>query len=154
MLDHVEGLSLAFTSAARKDGAAASRQPPSADASRLGPDWRTRIPAAVTTLAAARCDASAWEGMTCVGGDELPGDVAGLAALDELVLHGWDIARASGQPYECDEPSVEAAHEWVQRFAAPEMAPQREGLFGPIVLVPDDAPLLDRVLRLSGRDPN
>jgi hypothetical protein len=30
----------------------------------------------------------------------------------------------------------------------------REGLFGPVVDVRDDAPRLDRVLGLSGRDPS
>ncbi len=30
----------------------------------------------------------------------------------------------------------------------------REGLFGPVVDVPADAPLLDRVIGLSGRDPS
>jgi hypothetical protein len=29
----------------------------------------------------------------------------------------------------------------------------RDGLFGPVVEVPDDAPLLDRVIGLTGRDP-
>jgi hypothetical protein len=37
---HVDGLCLAFTAAAAEDQAVGS-QPPSADGSRLGPDWRT-----------------------------------------------------------------------------------------------------------------
>ena len=36
-------------------------------------------------------------GTTKAGGLELPGEVAGLVALDELVIHGWDVARSSGQ---------------------------------------------------------
>src|ERR1700732_2990874 len=41
LLDHVDGLCLAFTAAAVKDGVAGS-QAPAADGSRLGPDWRMR----------------------------------------------------------------------------------------------------------------
>ena len=44
LLDHLDGLCLAFTAAAAKDGAAGS-QAPSADGSRLGPDWRIAYPA-------------------------------------------------------------------------------------------------------------
>jgi hypothetical protein len=44
MLEHVDGLSLAFTAAATKVPLPGGSQPPSADASRLGSDWRTRIP--------------------------------------------------------------------------------------------------------------
>jgi hypothetical protein len=40
------------------------------------------------------------------------------------------------------------------QFAIPGQEAAREGLFGPLVNVPDDAPLLDRVLGLTGRDPN
>src|ERR1700683_1808023 len=43
LLDHVGGLCLAFTGAAAKDPATGS-QAPSADGSRLDPDWRTRLP--------------------------------------------------------------------------------------------------------------
>jgi hypothetical protein len=63
------------------------------------------------------------------------------------------VARASGQPYEVDQPSLEAVHGFVAQFAAPEQAAIREGLFGPVVEVSDDAPLLDRVIGLTGRDP-
>ena len=154
LLDHVGGLARAFTSAARKEDLPAEQQQPSADASKLGDDWRDRIPAAVNELAEAWRDPGAWTGMTQAGGREMPGEVAGVVALDELVLHGWDIARAGGQPYECDEQSLEGVHQFVQQFSTPETADQREGLFGPVVPVADDAPLLDRVLGLSGRHPN
>jgi hypothetical protein len=30
----------------------------------------------------------------------MPAQVAGLVTLDELVIHGWDVARACGQPYD------------------------------------------------------
>ncbi|MGQ0775367.1 MAG: hypothetical protein ACT4NY_13245 [Pseudonocardiales bacterium] len=81
------------------------------------------------------------------------GEVAGLVVLDELVIHGWDLARASGQVYDCDPTSLDAVHSFVAQFSGPGHEAQREGLFGPVVEVPDDAPLLDRVIAFSGRDP-
>ncbi|CAN5575658.1 TIGR03086 family metal-binding protein [soil metagenome] len=154
LLDHVSGLTLAFTGAARKDSGEATSSPPSADASRLGDDWRTRIPRDLAALADAWRDPEAWEGMTKAGGTDLPGGVAGLVTLDELVVHGWDVARASGQPYDCDERSLEAAQGFVSQFAGPGKEAERRGLFGPEVEVPPDAPLLDRVIGLTGRDPS
>ena len=154
LIDHVGGLTLAFTAAAEKAGGEMGDMQPSADASRLGDDWRERISGDLPKLAEAWREPAAWEGMTKAGGQDLPGEVAGLVALDELVIHGWDVARASGQHYEPDQVSLEACHRFVDQFSGPEHADQREGLFGPIVEVPDDAPLLDRVIGLSGRDPN
>jgi uncharacterized protein (TIGR03086 family) len=153
LVEHVGGLTVAFTGAARKDTGDATSQSPSGDASRLGDDWRTQIPRDLAALAEAWRDPQAWTGRTQAGGVELPGEVAGLVALDELVIHGWDVARASGQSYEVDQPSLEAVHGFVAQFAAPEQAAIREGLFGPVVEVSDDAPLLDRVIGLTGRDP-
>jgi uncharacterized protein (TIGR03083 family) len=40
LIDHVGGLALAFTGAAKKDSAKYGDQTPSGDASRLGADWR------------------------------------------------------------------------------------------------------------------
>ena len=91
--------------------------------------------------------------MTQAGGIELPGDQAGIVALDELVVHGWDVARASGQEYDCDPALLQVVHDFVAQFSGPGMEEQRAGLFGPEVVVPDDAPLLDRVVGLAGRDP-
>ena len=151
LLDHVGGLSLAFTAAATKDVDEIGGQAPSADASRLGDDWRTRIPADLATLAEAWRDPAAWTGMTKAGGVDLPGEVAGLVALNEVVIHGWDVARASGQPYDPDPAALEACHAFVAQFSGPDA--DRGGMFGPVVEVPADAPLLERVIGLSGRDP-
>ena len=153
LVDHVGGLALAFTAAATKATDDASSQGPSGDATRLGDDWRTRIPRDLAALAEAWRDPAAWSGTTQAGGVELPGEVAGLVALDELVVHGWDVARASGHPYECDPQSLEAVHGFVAQFSGPGQEEARAGLFGPVVEVSEDAPLLDRVIGLTGRDP-
>jgi uncharacterized protein (TIGR03086 family) len=153
LVDHVGGLSLAFTGAATKETGAATAQGGSGDASRLGADWRVRIPRDLAGLAAAWSDPTAWTGMTRAGGVELPGAVAGVVALDELILHGWDIARASGQAYEPDPAALEAVHGFLAQLATPEQAGMRDAIFGPVVPVPDGAPLLDQVLALAGRDP-
>ena len=153
LVEHVGGAASAFTGAAVKDLGDATSQGPSGDASRLTDDWRSRIPRDLAGLAEAWRDPAAWTGMTKAGGVDLPGEVAGLVALDEVVVHGWDVARATGQPYECDTPSVEAVHGFVAQFSEPGMEEARAGLFGPVVEVPDAAPLLDRVIGLTGRDP-
>jgi uncharacterized protein (TIGR03086 family) len=152
LIDHVGGFALAFTAAATKSFGELGSRGPAADAANLGPDWRTRIPKDLAALAEAWRDPSAWTGMTKAGGLDLPGDVVGAIAVDELVVHGWDIARASGQPYDAEPELVEAATAFVKPIAESGEAP-REGLFGPPVPVPADAPPLDRLIGMTGRDP-
>ena len=77
LLDHIDGLSMAFSAAARKVSLPASGQGPSIDAAHLGPDWRTRIPGRLKDLAAAWRDEAALEGVTQAGGQDLPGELAG-----------------------------------------------------------------------------
>ncbi|HEV3266252.1 MAG TPA: TIGR03086 family metal-binding protein [Acidimicrobiales bacterium] len=151
LVDHVGGLSLAFTAAATKAVGGNGAEGPSGQASRLGHDWRTRIPRDLMGLAEAWRDPAAWTGFTQAGGVDLPGEIAGLVALDELVIHGWDVARASGQDYECDRSTLEAVYEFVAPMSAPGQEARR--IFGPVVEVPEDAPLLDRLIGLTGRNP-
>jgi uncharacterized protein (TIGR03086 family) len=155
LLDHVGGLAMAFTAAATKDVGpeAAGAQGPSGDASRLTGDWRGRIAADLDSLAEAWRDPEAYQGMTRAGGVDLPGEVAALVALDEVVVHGWDVARASGQPYRVDHGLLELVRQFVAQFSGPGNEEQRTGLFGPEVAVPADAPALDRVIGMTGRDP-
>lgn len=150
LLTHVLGLTAAFRDAAHKVGG--SKPPQAALSSGLDPDWRTKLPAHLDELVEAWREPDAWEGMTEAGGLQMPGDVAAAVALNELTIHGWDLARATGQAYEPDEASTAIVFELTRQTAqeGPEGTP---GLFGPPVPVPDDAPLFDRALGNAGRDP-
>ncbi|MCF6745851.1 TIGR03086 family protein [Blastococcus sp. KM273128] len=148
LLDHLLGLTLAFRLAAEKtpfDGG------PSADAAALAPDWRTLLPARLEALAAAWREPDARAGEAEVAGVRMPAAVMALVALDEVVVHGWDLAAATGQPYRPDPAAVEACTAFVGDRSDP--ADEPEGLFGPVVPVPDDAPALHRLLGRTGRDP-
>jgi uncharacterized protein (TIGR03086 family) len=146
LLDHIAGGLVAFHAAAVKKPLPGGA---SGDASNLAPDWRTRIPRDARALADAWDDPTAWTGRTAAGGVELPGEVAGIVALDELVLHGWDLARATDQPAGYDGPGLQAVDAMVTEFRARGI----DGLFGPEFAIADDAPLFERILGKTGRDP-
>ncbi|MGW2848473.1 TIGR03086 family metal-binding protein [Streptomyces sp. NPDC001274] len=151
LLAHVLGLCTAFRDAARKDLGPTTDTPPDAGLPVLPDDWRTVLPPLLDELVAAWRDPAARQGMTRAGGVDLPGEVALLVVLDELVIHGWDLARATGQEYTGDEASLRAALE----LLTPEEGGTRpETIFGPPVPVPAGGPLLDRTVAMSGRRPD
>jgi uncharacterized protein (TIGR03086 family) len=124
LLAHVMGLTVAFRDAAAKAGTPAQDAAPGRVA--LEDGWREQLPGRLLAMAAAWHAPQAWEGLTKVGGGTLPAAIAAQAGLNELVIHGWDLARGTGQP----------------------------GPFGPAVDVPPGASVLDRAVGLSGRDPH
>ena len=153
LIDHVGGLSLAFTAAATKTRLPDDQQAPQADGTKLDSDWRTQIPHRLDALADAWGEPNAWEGMTQAGPVQMPGQVAALVAINEVVVHGWDIAAATGQPYDVAPELVDAARTFVQ--ASVDQNPGgTPGLFGPPVAVAADATPADQLLGLTGRDPS
>jgi len=148
LLDHLVGLTLAFRMAADKERPEGG---PSARADQLPADWRTRLPMQLDGLVAAWQRPSAWDGMTEAGGVRMPASVMGVVALNEVLVHGWDLAVATGQPYRADPVSVQACLAMVGDRSDPRDEPT--GLFGPVVPVPDDAPPFDQLLGRTGRDP-
>jgi uncharacterized protein (TIGR03086 family) len=152
LIEHVGGMALAFAAAARKDFGPDTDRGPAGDAARLAPGWPQRIPRDLAALAAAWAEPGAWAGPTRIAGGEAPAEVVGLTAADELVVHGWDVARATGQPYEGDPAAVAAARQFLGMFASPDVPAGPEVPFGPARPAADDAPLLDQVLALAGRD--
>lgn len=80
---------------------------------------------------------------------------------DDLVLHGWDLARATGQDETMDPEDV--ARLWaitaaipaelMEKYRTPGAFGPGVEVYGPQVQVPEDAPLQDRLLGLIGRHP-
>jgi uncharacterized protein (TIGR03086 family) len=153
LIDHIGGLAVAFAAAARKEAGVNASQPSPGDAARLTDDWRTRIPRDLATLATAWQEPGAWTGTTQIAGDESPGEIVGLVAADELVVHGWDLARATGQPWRPEPEMLAAAESFLSMFASPDAPAGPEVAFGPSRDVPGEAPTLDRIVALAGRDP-
>ena len=153
LLDHVAFFADAFARKGRKEADdPTAGPPPKGEASHLPPDWRTSMPASLAALADAWSRPEAWEGSSQAGGFDLPAEVVGLIALEELVVHGWDLARATGQPFEPSAADLEASEQMLRQFTGGD-APSPDGPYGPARPVEDTASPLDRVIALSGRDP-
>jgi uncharacterized protein (TIGR03086 family) len=93
----------------------------------------------------------AWAGDRNVMGSATPAADIAAMLIAEMVLHGWDIAEATGQDYRCDDAVARNVLNTVE--AQGELFRQYQG-FAAIVPVPDDATAFDRALALSGRDPD
>ena len=73
-----------------------------------------------------------------------------VASLD-MVFHGWDLARATGQDATMDP--VEVARFWASGLTDSMDSLRAPGILGPEVPVPADASPQDRLLGLLGRNP-
>jgi uncharacterized protein (TIGR03086 family) len=151
LLGHLLGLSVAFRDAGRKRLGPTTDTSPEAAVPDIGPGWREELPKVLAELAEAWRDPAAWAGETRAGGVPLTGAEAGVVAVNELVVHGWDLARATDQPYAPDPAALRLSYGML--LAAADDPSRGGGIFGPVVPVPDDAPLLERAVGLSGRDP-
>lgn len=150
---HLLGLTVAFRDAARKVDGPTTNTPPEPVAGPLPHGWREELSHGLRELARAWAAPAAWAGMTRAGGIELPGEVCGLIALDEVLLHGWDLAVATGQDYRPTEAEAAAVLPIVTPDPDPEQAAaEREGMFAPPLPVPAGASTWEQVLALSGRD--
>ena len=106
----------------------------------------------IELLVAAWSVPEAWQGVTSMGGPhELPARMIGAMAVGEVVVHGWDLARATGQPVSWDGTLLEFLHDEVAKTA--ELGREMQA-YGAEVPVPRTAPVLDRMLALTGRDPH
>jgi len=144
LLDHIVDLTRAFTQAAQKltEAPGTATPVPLPSAAHLPAHWRSRLPVLLEDLATAWKDPCAWTGSAQSGGSTMPAAAVGTAAVAELTLHGWDLARATCQDFAADPRILEALIEFLsQRHEAPS------------ITLADEPTLLEQALMLSGRDP-
>jgi uncharacterized protein (TIGR03086 family) len=151
LLDHIVGFARGLAAAARKQADPDAPPPPLGSAANLDPGWRDALPGDLADLAAAWQEPGATEGTTRAGGATFPAEVVAGVALEELVVHGWDLARATGQPFDADEADLAVTEGFLAQFQSPD-APAG-GAYAPPVPADASASLLDRVIALSGRNP-
>jgi uncharacterized protein (TIGR03086 family) len=115
------------------------------------PGWADAYATQAAATAQVWSDPGAWAGETGITAQGLmPAPFVGGIMFGEWLLHGWDLAVATGQSPAVDKELATALYESVAIKA--ELARQHN-VFGPEVPVPASAPPFDRALGLSGRDP-
>ena len=81
---------------------------------------------------------------------EMSGGEFMFGAFMDNFVHGWDLAKATGQNADMSEGHAQVIH----GAFAPMMDGMRQGgAFGPEVSVPDDASALHKMLGMMGRQP-
>lgn len=92
----------------------------------------------------------ALEGSVHVTGGEEPAETYGWQMTTDLAVHGWDLAHGIGDRTRLSE---ELAAELLRRSEPVVGRGGIPGIFEPAVEVPSDAPALDRLVGLLGRQP-
>ncbi len=78
-------------------------------------------------------------------------DMVGRFGIGDIIVHTWDLARATGLDEQLDPDEVRRLYETME----PNDEMMRQGTaFGPKVPVPDDADEQTRLIAFTGRDPN
>jgi uncharacterized protein (TIGR03086 family) len=143
LLNHLFQVVVSFQALASREVADFSTTPDAIEG-----DWRGRFAEETGRLATAWSNPAALEGVS--PGMGMPQPIVGNMALLDLIVHGWDLAKATGQAYDPDPDAVAAVHP-----VAEQLAPQARsmGVFGAAADTGPDAGPFERLLALTGRKP-
>ena len=125
--------------------------PPAPGSPSLEGDWIGELTKDRDDLVAVWSDPASWQGTTTMTSSEIPASLVGTMTFCELVLHAWDLARGVGETVSWDDALLE---EVLEALGTLTPLGRQMGAFGPAVDVGPDAPLLDRVVAVAGRDPS
>jgi len=114
-------------------------------------DWPTILADRVAAVGAVWSSPTAWAGVVDLGGSSLPAEACGDMAFAEILLHGWDLAAATGQQLIVAAEIGTTLRRVIEETA--ELGRQMHA-YGEQVPVPPDASDFDHALGSSGRDPN
>ena len=114
------------------------------------PDFAADYAAQAARAVEAWSDPAAWQRDLGVMGSATPAADVAVLLIAELVLHGWDLATATGQRYQCDDAVAAVVLGTVRQQG--DLFRQYKG-FADAVEVPADASAYDKALAESGRNP-
>lgn len=143
LLNHLFHVTIGFRSLAAKENFDFASTP-----DYLTGDWRDRYEREAAQLVEAWSTPESLEGFS--PGMGFPQPLVAMMILLDLTVHPWDLARATGQPYEPDPAAVEALHALVEQLGP---NGREMKIFGEAVEVPAGASSFDRLLGAIGRDP-
>ena len=119
----------------------------------VGDDAAAAYVEAVAALREASSDPTALERAVQLPIGTVPGQVALNLALLDTVVHGWDLARATGQEASVPDGLAEATLGFATAAIGDEV--RGPGMpFGPRVEIDSDAPAIDRLVAFLGRQPD
>jgi len=147
LVNHVVGGTTFFATVA-ETGAPAGGEP----TDHTGGDYLAEFDAGATRAVTAFRKPGTMERTMTLPFGELPGErFVWIAAIDTFT-HGWDLARATGQPTDL-APGVAERLLAVAKMSLPDAmrGPDGQAPFGPAVVVADDAPAADRLAGFMGR---
>jgi uncharacterized protein (TIGR03086 family) len=84
----------------------------------------------------------------------LPGAAVAVMYTSELLVHAWDLARATNQHVEFADDAVGASLGFMKMALPAEGRDAAEMPFSPVVTVPPTATLIDQLVAWTGRDPS
>jgi uncharacterized protein (TIGR03086 family) len=120
------------------------------DIDQLGADPVQAYRAAGAELAAAFSQPAVLERVFQAPIGTVPGIVLFHLRLTELLVHGWDLAYATGQAAQFPDDLAMEALAFSSGSSAPDV-PRTGHPFGPTQMVSDDAPAIDRLAAYLGR---
>ena len=128
---------------------------PGDEADVIGDDWAGAYRGAAGGLLAAWRRPGAPDRTVRLAFGEMPATWSLGQQVTDLAVHGWDVAKATGQPTDLDPEVGRFALEWGRQNLRPQFRGDEASgrAFGPEVAVADDAPLYDRLAGWFGRDP-
>lgn len=156
LVTHLSNGNRRFAAALAGDGASSTPDPPQ-PAAAGDDDVVTAFRESADAVVAAFRRPGALERTVEVPFGTVPGAVALHLRLTEVLVHGWDVARATGQVAAFPEDLAEQELAFT-RDALGAVPPGRSP-FAPPTPAPDTAPAIDRLAaclgrRLPGRDPD
>jgi uncharacterized protein (TIGR03086 family) len=124
------------------------------DYDRTAGDFRATFDRAAARLVAAFSAPAAMDKVMALPFGGMPGSICVWLAAGDMFLHGWDLAKATGQPTDLEPELAAQLLPPIEKLLPDTMrGPDGQAPFGPKVEAPASAPAADRLAAFTGRQP-